>query len=545
METVVTTATIAAAAVSPSPTPFTTQHLAGEQILSKLHAIASSAAYWGEKLPGSAVVKRYIVSSHQNDPVRTIFELLFFLFAVRYFVASRYSTSNPHHVKFSEADIDELVAEWEPEPLVPKITALEELDIGSIPLIHGESGPVVDVESPRVGHVKRATNLASTDFLGWARDPVIKERAVQIVREYGVGSCGPPGFYGNQDIHVKCEKDLARFCNAESAILYAQAFNTMSSVIPSFMKRGDIVIADDRVGTSTQKGLQVSRVTLRWYKHNDMADLERVLAKTNHEFRKAPLTKRFIVTEGLFENTGDLCSLPEIVELKYKYKYRLLLDESLSFGLVGSTGRGVLEHYQENGHPELSRQQIELTAGNMAITFSSAGGFVAGSDAAVEHQRIGSNAVTFSASMPGYLAAASSQAILRLEEDPSRVTTLQKHTAHFRGVLEKQLKAAHVLGSVVEFVSAPQSPHILIKLSDEFRPETLTSFVAAEELLQQIVDLCLAEGVLITRHKRVPTHEIIALESMLRIEVCAALSIAQLDEAASVIAGVVKSIASA
>lgn len=538
-----TTVTTAAAAVSPSPTPFTTQHLAGEQILSKLHAIASSAAYWGEKLPGSAVVKRYIVSSHQNDPVRTIFELLFFLFAVRYFVASRYSTSNPHHVKFTEADIDELVAEWEPEPLVPKTTKLEELDLGSIPLIHGESGAIVDVESPRVGHVKRAINLASMDFLGWAQDPLTKQRAVEVVRKYGVGSCGPPGFYGNQDIHVKCEKDLARFCNAESAILYAQAFNTMSSVIPSFMKRGDIVIADDRVGTSTQKGLQVSRVTLRWYKHNDMEDLARVLAKTNHEFRKAPLTKRFIVTEGLFENTGDLCNLPEIISLKYKYKYRLLLDESLSFGLVGSTGRGVLEHFQENGHPELSRSQIELTAGSMAVAFSTAGGFVAGSDAAVEHQRIGSNAVTFSASMPGYLAAATSQSIERLEEDHSRITVLAKKTQHFHDTLEKRLKGVHALGTVVDFVSSPQSPHILLKLNDEFRPETLTSFVAAEELLQQIVDLCLAEGVLITRHKRVPTHEIIALESMLRIGVSAALSQQQLDEAAGVIAGVVKSIA--
>lgn len=536
-----TTTVATAAAASPSPTAFATQHLAGEQILSKLHAIASQAAYWGDKLPGSSVVKRYIVSSHQNDPVRTIFELLFFLFAVRYFVASRYSTSNPHHVKLTEADIDELIDEWEPEPLVPAATAQEDLDLSSIPQIHGESGPVVDVETPRVGRVQ-AMNLASTDFLGWARDPQIKERAVQIVREYGVGSCGPPGFYGNQDIHVKCEKDLARFCNAESAILYAQAFNTMSSVIPSFMKRGDIVIADDRVGTSTQKGLQVSRVTLRWYKHDDMEDLERVLAKTNHEFRKAPLTKRFIVTEGLFENSGDLCNLPKIIELKYKYKYRLLLDESMSFGLVGSTGRGVLEHYQENGHPELSRQQIELTAGSMAVAFSTAGGWVAGSDAAVEHQRIGSNAVTFSASMPGYLAAASSQAIERMEQDNTRVEVLARNVAYFRKTLEQQLAKTQLLDTVVSFVSAPHSPHILIKLSDTFQPESLPSFVAAEELLQQIVDASLASGVLITRHKRVPTHEIIALESMLRIGVTASLSLEQLDSAVATLTTAIASV---
>jgi serine palmitoyltransferase len=170
---------------------------------------------------------------------------------------------------------------------------------------------------------------------------------------------------------MKLEEDIASFLGTEAAIIYAQAFAAVSSVIPAFAKRGDIIVADRGVNFAIHKGLQISRSTIRWYAHGDMKDLERVLQNVEREQKRkgGKLTKKFIVAEGVFENDGMMLELPKVVrhpawiwrsplcrlewsganasqlELKYKYKYRLILDESQSFGMVGAHGRGITEHY--------------------------------------------------------------------------------------------------------------------------------------------------------------------------------------------------------
>ena len=165
-------------------------------------------------------------------------------------------------------------------------------------------------------------------------------------------------------MHIQLEQDIADFLGTEASIIYSQALSTISSVIPAFCKRGDIIVADRGVNFAIQKGLQISRSTIRWYDHNDMKSLEHVLETIEKERkkRKSPLTRRFIVTEGIFDHDGLMSDLPKLVchsftllwicrahvpqiELKLKYKYRLILDESISFGSVGRTGRGLTELY--------------------------------------------------------------------------------------------------------------------------------------------------------------------------------------------------------
>lgn len=104
---------------------------------------------------------------------------------------------------------------------------------------------------------------------------------------------------------------------AESSILYSQGFSTISSVISAFAKRGDVVVADRGVNFAIQKGLQISRSTIRWFDHNDLKSLEDVLESVDKERRKrrSPLTRRFIVTEGIFEKDGAMVDLPKLVSL--------------------------------------------------------------------------------------------------------------------------------------------------------------------------------------------------------------------------------------
>jgi serine palmitoyltransferase len=101
----------------------------------------------------------------------------------------------------------------------------------------------------------------------------------------------------------------------EASILYSQGFSTISSVIPAFCKRGDIIVADRSVNFAIQKGIQISRSTVRWYDHNDLKSLEDTLISVEKERkkRKGPLTRRFIITEGIFERDGEMVDLPKLV----------------------------------------------------------------------------------------------------------------------------------------------------------------------------------------------------------------------------------------
>lgn len=115
------------------------------------------------------------------------------------------------------------------------------------------------------------------------------------------------------------ERDLADFLGTEAAILYSQGFATITSVIPAFCKRGDIIVADRSVSFPIQKGMQISRSTIRWFDHNDLKSLEDVLISVEKERKKrrGPLTRRFILTEGIFEKDGTMADLPKLVSLCY------------------------------------------------------------------------------------------------------------------------------------------------------------------------------------------------------------------------------------
>jgi serine palmitoyltransferase len=155
-------------------------------------------------------------------------------------------------------------------------------------------------------------NLASSNFYNFASNEALREKAVAALRTYGVGPCGPPNFYGTQDVHMQTEADVAAHLGVPACIVYAQAFSTITSVIPAFSKRGDIIVADKAVNYSIRKGIQLSRSTVYWYEHNDMDDLERVLQRIVKQFARKPLTRRFIVAEGLYENVGDMVDLARL-----------------------------------------------------------------------------------------------------------------------------------------------------------------------------------------------------------------------------------------
>ncbi|PLW17258.1 hypothetical protein PCANC_02220 [Puccinia coronata f. sp. avenae] len=547
-------------------------------------------------IPGSDILIRYVKSSHQNDPFRTLLELSLVFFIIRTWRQSRTRGdvgSGKSFVKLTEKEIDELVAEWKPEPLVESSAQTTHASsqppiIVGVPtvratILHGEAAKKF-IESPShdlpidPNDLKQVTNLASINFAGLIGNEEVKRRAIEQLRRSGVGSCGPPGFYGTFDVHMELERDIADFIGLQNSIIYAQGFSTTSSVIPSFSKRGDIIVVDRGVNFSIQKGIQISRSTIRWFDHNDMGSLEKVLEQLRIEEIKyrRKLTRKFIITEALFEADGQICDLPTIIKLKEKFKFRLILDETWSIGSLGKTGRGLTEYF---GVPPKS---VDILVGSLATSFNSGGGFCAGSNEVVSHQRINSAALVFSAALPPLLASAASESIKILSEGDGveRFERLRKNTRLLREILKPII--GYPLGDegLIEIPSHEASPliHITLKprppqqaaptptttkgqinneLSPHWSPRQLANqgfplsgskhhvmrYEEQEELLQKIVDLAIEEkNVLITRTKKVWEQEIDPMCPSLRICVSEALQTDELIKAANSLVDVFKQV---
>jgi serine palmitoyltransferase len=236
-------------------------------------------------------------------------------------------------------EIDELCEEWQPEPLAGPLTEFQRHWVTE-PVVSSNAGPRVTVAG------LRALNMVSTSFLGLAGSPAVREACRATIKKYGVGSCGPRGFYGTIDVHLELEQRLARYMGVEEAILYSYDLATLPSIIPAFANKKDLIVVDDGANYAIINGCNLSRARLLRFRHNDVTDLERVLKQVAEEDarQRRPLNRRFIVVEGIYANTGDLAPLAAIRELKRKYKYRLVVDESLALGVLGDKGRGAAEH---------------------------------------------------------------------------------------------------------------------------------------------------------------------------------------------------------
>ncbi|GFR42080.1 hypothetical protein Agub_g2876, partial [Astrephomene gubernaculifera] len=347
-------------------------------------------AFWDIVGPGGKLHPAYFLEHKGHLVIEGILIALIVYLALQHSFKVHRRAEDP----LTDKEIDQLCKEWKPEPLVPTIPEAEQLP--EPPVITGLDGPYVYLQ----GRKEKVLHLASSNYLNVANDRVSKEVSVNTVNKYGVGSCGPRGFYGTIDVHLQLEQELAVHFGTEAGIIYSYDVATITSVIPCFANRKDIIVIDEFCSYPIQAGCNVSRARVATFRHNDVADLERVIQKLEAEekAKRKPLCRKLIVVEGIYGNYGDLAPLDRIWQVKDKYKYRLMVDESHAFGVLGATGRGACEHFN------LKPGQVEIVAASMSHAMGSVGGFCVGDRATVEHQRLCGSGYCFSASLPPYLA---------------------------------------------------------------------------------------------------------------------------------------------
>jgi 8-amino-7-oxononanoate synthase len=256
----------------------------------------------------------------------------------------------------------------------------------------------------------RIIMCGANNYLGLTTHPKVRQAAVEAIKEYGTSCTGSRLANGTLDIHRELERRLADFVGKESALVFSTGFQVNLGVISALVTKSEFVITDKEDHASIVDGCMLSRGTMKRFRHNDMADLERVLASI------PPEEGKLIVVDGLFSVTGDLAPLPEIVPLCKKYNARLLVDDAHAMGVLGG-GRGTTAHFGIN-------EGVDLIMGTFSKSFASMGGFIAGDDDVIHYIQHHARAFIFSAALTPPNVAAVLAALDVIMEEPERVERL-------------------------------------------------------------------------------------------------------------------------
>ncbi|MBI4684719.1 MAG: pyridoxal phosphate-dependent aminotransferase family protein [Nitrospirae bacterium] len=287
---------------------------------------------------------------------------------------------------------------------------------------------------------RRMIMVGSNNYLGLTNHPKVKEAAIEAIRKYGSGCAGSRLLNGTLDIHVALEEKLARFMRKEAALIFSTGFQVNLGVISALIGKDDIVIIDKMDHASIIDGCRLSYGDVKKFKHNDMADLKRVLEE-NEDRRK------LIIVDGVFSMEGDIANLPEIIGLAKKYSARVMLDDAHGIGVLGKTGRGTAEHFG-------LEDEIDIIMGTYSKSLASIGGFIAGSENTVHYIKHFARSLIFSASPPPASVAAVSAALDIIDGEPERREMLWKNT-------RKMLKGFREMGFEVGPSATPIIPVIV------------------------------------------------------------------------------------
>jgi len=261
--------------------------------------------------------------------------------------------------------------------------------------------------------------FGSNNYLGLTTHPEVKAAPKHAIDLYGTGCSGSRMLNGTLDLHVRLESALARFMKREAALVFGTGFQTNLGALSTIAQKGDVIVADRNIHASILDGCLASFARTTRYRHNDMADLEKVLASLQ------PDEGRLIVVDGVFSMEGDTANLPEIVRLARTHNARIYVDEAHAIGVLGREGRGTSEHYGVES-------DIDVVMGTFSKSFGSIGGFVAARREVIEFIKHHSRAFVYSASLAPANAAAVLKAIQIIEREPERRKRLRDVSAMVR-----------------------------------------------------------------------------------------------------------------
>ena len=286
------------------------------------------------------------------------------------------------------------------------------------------------LESPQGPVVRMAGRgdvivLSSNNYLGLAGHPEVVRAGIEGLERYGAGTASVRFICGTFAPHLELERKLAELSGTEAALTYVSCWNANEAVIPTLTDSSTVIFTDELNHASIIDAVRLSRPAEKViYPHSDMAKLREGLEGAPGDARK------LIVTDGVFSMEGDLAKLPEIVELARAHDAVVIVDDSHGVGVLGETGRGVVEHFGLLG-------EVDVLTGTLGKALGgAAGGYVASSEEVCDLLQQRSRPQLFSNALPPTVACSALRAIELMLEEPELLRRLRENTRSFRGLLE-------------------------------------------------------------------------------------------------------------
>jgi 8-amino-7-oxononanoate synthase len=331
------------------------------------------------------------------------------------------------------------------------------------------------------GH--RLIMCGSNNYLGLTTHPEVRKAALDAIQRFGTSCTGSRFLNGTIELHEQLERELADWVGKEAALVFSTGMQTNLGTISSIVSRDDVVILDKQDHASIVDGAKLSWGKTLRYRHNDMADLERVLKQAGQE------VGILVVVDGLYSMEGDIAPLPAIVPLCKKYGARLMVDDAHATGVLGG-GRGTAAHFNIT-------DDVDLIMSTFSKSFASLGGFIAGDNEIVQYIKHHARSMIFSASIPPSNAAAALAALHVMQKEPERIKRLDEIATFMR-------KEYRSLGFDI---GKSETPVIPIHIGDDLRTMTIwKELFDAGIFVNPVISPAVPEGSQLLRTSYMATH---------------------------------------
>ena len=281
------------------------------------------------------------------------------------------------------------------------------------PYFVAHDSPLLDVSTYEGRDV---LNFGSYNYLALSGDPEVNQAATEALLKYGGSASGSRLLAGEKSIHKELEQAIARWKHTEDCLVLVSGHATNVSFVGNFCNQNDLILYDVLCHNSIAQGLEISPASSRAFPHNDMEVLEGILKRRRNDYEKV-----LVIVEGAYSMDGDVAPVPELVALKKKYGFFLMVDEAHSAGILGDHGGGVDEYFN------LEPDDIDIKMGTLSKTLGTCGGYLAGSKALINFLRYNLPGFVFSVGLSPVLAGATLKAVEIIERDNSRVKALQNN----------------------------------------------------------------------------------------------------------------------
>ncbi|TAG94814.1 MAG: 8-amino-7-oxononanoate synthase [Oscillatoriales cyanobacterium] len=258
-------------------------------------------------------------------------------------------------------------------------------------------------------------NFASNDYLGLAGDDRLIQAAIAATQEFGTGTTGSRLVGGHRDLHRQLEQAIANLKQTEDALVFSSGYLANLGAIASIVGQRDLILSDKYNHSSLKNGATLSRAQTVEYDHCNVEDLRTQLEENRASYRKC-----LIVTDSIFSMDGDLCPLPQLLDLARQFNCMVLVDEAHATGVFGANGAGCVEHFGCTG-------ETLIQVGTLSKALGSLGGYVAGSVALIDFLRNRAPTWIYTTGLTPADTAAALEAVKIVQQEPDRRDRLQQN----------------------------------------------------------------------------------------------------------------------